>query len=325
MTRYASEQVRMKNVSTGHFPLWCWIVFGATALALLVLDLLLHRGSGSRKRAIIWSVIWVSAGLAFGGFVWMNFGSPAAQDYLAAYLIEESLSLDNLFVFLIIFQSLKIPANRQHEVLFWGILGAVIFRALFIFAGVRAIERWEWVSFIFGAVLLYAAFRAFRDDPAKRHENKLVAWLEQHLPVTQEPQGRKFIARQNGRRVATPLLIALIGIELSDIMFAIDSVPAVFSVSRTRFIIYSSNIFAILELRALYLVLAQTIARFKYLHYGLAGVLSFTGIKLIIERWVHIPSLLSIAVIGLIIGAAVWASLHAQSAQRTQSAPQHSP
>jgi len=308
----------MKSTSTAHVSIWWWAVFSAVALTFLLLDLLLHskEKEDSRKRAILWSCVWIAVGLLFGLFVWLNFSPQAAHDYLAAYLIEKSLSLDNLFVFLIIFQTLKIPENHQHKVLFWGIFGAVIFRGLFIFAGVSALERWEWISYIFSALLLYSAYRAFREDPAKQGENKLIGWLEKHLPVTQEPQERQFIVRQQNQFLATPMLIALIGIELSDIMFAIDSVPAAFSVSRSRFIIYTSNVFAILGLRALYVVLARSLTRFKYLHYGLAGVLGFTGVKLMIDQWFHLPPLLSIVLIVSMIGAAVWASLRVRGKKK---------
>jgi tellurite resistance protein TerC len=242
-------------------------------------------------------------------FVWFAFGGRAAEEYLTAYLIEKSLSLDNLFVFLIIFQTLKIPEGKQHKVLFWGIFGAAVFRGLFISIGVRAIQRWDWISYIFGAILLYSAVRIFRKDPSKQRESRLVAWLEQHLPVTQKLQGDSFISRKEGQRAATPLLLALIAVELSDIMFAIDSVPAAFSVSRAPFILYSSNIFAILGLRSLYVVLTHVLARFRYLHYGLAGVLGLAGVKLMIGQWIDIPPLVSVGLIGLMIGAAVWASL----------------
>lgn len=300
------------------FPLWGWIAFGALVLLLLMVDLLAHRGdrAKSHKSAITWSILWVGAGLLFNVFVWVAFGGQAAQEYLAAYLIEKSLSLDNVFVFLVIFQSLKIPQKYQRTVLLWGIFGALVFRGIFILIGAVALERYSWISYVFGAILLFAAYRAFREDPAKQEENKAVTWLSRHLPVTKVLQGEKFIIKENGRRVATPLLIALIGIELTDILFAIDSVPAAFSVSLDPFIVYSSNVFAILGLRALYIALAHTIAELKYLHYGLAGVLAFAGVKLIVDKWVHISPLVSVGLIVLIFGAAVWASLRERRKRR---------
>lgn len=299
------------NTPLDQFPLWGWVAFGALVLVLLMVDLFAHRGdrAQSRKSAIAWSILWIGAGLLFNVFVWVVLGAQAAQEYLAAYLIEKSLSLDNVFVFLVIFQSLKIPQKYQRTVLSWGILGAVVFRGIFIAIGAVALERYSWISYIFGAILLFGAYRAFREDPSKQEENQIVEWLSQHLPVTGVIQGKKFISRMNGQRVATPLLIALIGIELTDILFAIDSVPAAFSVSNDPFIVYSSNVFAILGLRALYIALAHAIAELRYLHYGLAGVLGFAGLKLIIDTWVHIPPLVSVAVIVSIIAIAVWASL----------------
>jgi tellurite resistance protein TerC len=301
----------MRGSAVDHIPAWGWLAFGILVLLLLAIDLLAHRGqrASSRRNAILWSIIWVAAGLLVNVFVWVVFGGQAAYQYLAAYLIEKSLSLDNLFVFLVVFQSLDIPPQHQHRVLFWGIFGALVFRGLFIFIGTAALERWEWISYIFGAILFYAAYRTFREDPAKQEENTTVAWLSKHLPLTEDVHGKEFIARQDGRRVATPLLVALIAIELTDIMFAIDSVPAAFSVSRSPFIVYSSNVFAILGLRALYVVLAHAIAELKYLHYGLAGVLGFAGVKLIIDQWVHVSPLISVGIIVAVLGTAVWASL----------------
>lgn len=297
------------------FPLWGWGVFGAVVLALLLSDLFAHRGGReeSRQSAIVWACIWISAGLLFNVFVWIAFDGQAAQEYLAAYLIEESLSLDNLFVFLVVFETLQVPEENQHRVLFWGIFGAAIFRGLFILVGVEVLARWHWVSFVLGATLLYAAVRVFRKDPTRRRDSRLLGWLDRHLPVTREIQGNRFIGREGGRHVATPLLLALITIELTDIAFAMDSVPAALSVSRSPFIIYTSNIFAVLGLRSLYVLLAKTIEGLRYLHYGLAGVLALAGLKLIAARWVHLSPLLSVGLIGLIIGAAVWASLRARN------------
>lgn len=292
-------------------PAWVWVVFGVVLVVLLALDLFVHRGERgtTKKSAIHWTVIWIVAGLAFGGLVWWQLGGAAAGDYLAAYLIEKSLSLDNLFVFLIIFANLGIPKEHQHTVLTWGVLGALGFRALFIFVGTEALQHYDWVVYVFGGILVLAAIRTFREHPLEVTENKAVRWLSRHLPVTHEVHGNDFFVRLNGRRVVTPLLIALIAIELTDIVFAIDSVPAAFSVTREPFIVYSSNAFAILGLRALYLVLAHTIAHLKYLHYGLGAVLLFAAAKLIGEEWVHVPAWLSILIIAVLISVAWIASV----------------
>ena len=293
-------------------PGWGWIAFTILVFVLLGLDLFAHRGrhGQSRRAAYLWSGIWIAAGLLFAVFVWVVLGRRAGNEYLAAYLIEKSLSLDNLFVFLIIFRTLNIPNEYQHNVLYWGIFGALVLRAVFIFLGIAAIERFNWITYGFAAILLFAAWHAFREDPTEEKENRAVRWLSQHLPVSQGIHGHKFIVRENGRLVATPLIIALIGLELTDIVFAIDSVPAALSVSRNRFVVYSSNVFAILGLRALYSALAHSLGGLRYLHYGLAGVLAFAAIKMILDNWVHIHPLVAVAITAALIAAAVWASLH---------------
>lgn len=301
-----------------------WIVLSATLLVLLAIDLLAHRGDrpDSKKSAIFWSVVWVGAGLAFGGYVLAVAGGRAAQEYIAAYLIEKSLSVDNLFVFLLVFQSLRIPKQHHKTVLSWGIFGALVFRLAFIFLGVAAMERFAWVPYVFGAILLYAAYKAFRQNPAEHEESKLVGFLEKHLPFTNQVNDGRFFVRADGRWLATPLLIAIFAVELTDLAFAIDSVPAALSVSQDRLIVYSSNAFAILGLRALYIVLSETLSSMKYLHYGLAGVLGFAAFKLLLAEWIHLPPMLSIGIIVATIGAAVWASLRAKA---TGKAPLDTP
>jgi tellurite resistance protein TerC len=289
---------------------WLWVIFGVTVVILLALDLFLHRGGKgtSKKGAYIWSVIWVATGLLFTAVVYLVMGQQRAEEYVAAYLMEKSLSLDNLFVFLVIFRSLSIPQQHQHKVLFWGIIGALVFRAIFIFAGIAAIERFAWLSIVFGLLLLYTAYRAAREDPAGKTESGVVLWLEKFLPVTPDASEGQWLLEKEGKKYLTPMLLALLAVEFTDIMFAIDSVPAVFAVSRDPFIVYSSNIFAILGLRALYTALEHDLSRFPYLHYGLAGVLGFAGFKLIFENWLHIPPLLSVAIIIAIIAASIVAS-----------------
>ncbi len=299
-------------------PTWLWVTFGATLALLLTIDLFAHRGERgeSPRGALGWTVIWIAAGLSFGGLVWAGLGTDAVHDYLAAYAIEKALSVDNLFVFLIIFSGLNIPTNQQRHVLLWGILGALVFRAVAIFAGAAALERWDWVTFVFGALLAFAAVRTFLEDPTEDRDSSLVSWLSRHLPITHTTDGGRFITRENGRRVATPLLIALISIELTDILFAIDSVPAAFSVTRHEFVIYSSNAFAVLGLRALYIVLAGSLARLTYLHYGLAAVLGFTAAKIVLDRWLHIAAWLSLCIVVAIIAISIVWSLRAERAER---------
>jgi tellurite resistance protein TerC len=302
-------------------PVTGWIAFGALVLGLLAVDLLAHRKKPgeSKRSAILWSLGWISLGLGFSLFVWRAYGTRAAHEYLGAWLIEKSLSLDNLFVFLIIFRSLTIPEDEQRRVLFWGIFGALLFRALFIFAGVEALAHWHAVVYVFGAILLVTAVRVAIEDPSRQRESSVVRWLSRRLPLSPAVNGPHFFALHHGRRVATPLLVALISIELTDIAFAVDSVPAALSVSQEPFIVYTSNVFAILGLRALYIALAHVISELRYLHYGLAAVLAFAGLKMIIpDAWFHVPPLASVAVIIVSIGVSVAASLRARSRQRRQ-------
>ncbi len=298
-----------------YIPPWGWWVFGAVVCVMLVIDLVAHQGEEDarkrQKKAGIWTAVWITLGLAFTGFVWQVIGGFEAQQYLAAYLLEKSLSLDNLFVFYIIFHGLGVPEKHHHKVLFWGILGALFFRAIFIFAGVALVEEYAWVMYVFGAILLYAAYRTYLEDPTAEEESKLVNWLAERLPLSKHPHEGQFFAIENGRRVATSLFVALVAIELTDILFAIDSVAAALSVTQDEFILYSANIFAILGLRSLYLFLESTVRDFRYLHYGLSAVLAFAALKLILHDVVHIPPLLSVAIIVVIISAAIWTSLRA--------------
>jgi tellurite resistance protein TerC len=296
-----------------HFeiPAWGWIAFGAVVVVLLAIDHIAHRGerAKSRKVALVWSIIWIAAGLGFNVFVWFALGAQAASEYLATYVIEKALSTDNMFLFLIVFKSLSIPLEHQHKALFWGIVGAVMFRGLLIFLGAAALQRWEWVTYIFGVIILYAAYRAFRQEPAREKKSKLVEKFSQRLPITEKTDGGKFFTREEGRLAATPLFFALVAIELADIMMAVDSVAVAFSMSRNDFVIYTSNVFAILGLRALYLLLANTIGQMRYLRYGLAVVLAFAGFKLLADPIVHIAPLVSVAFTIIVIGSTVALSL----------------
>lgn len=315
-------------METIQVPIIGWIAFGVLVLGLLCVDLLAHRKKHgeSKRSAIAWSAGWIALGLSFSVFVWKMFGAQAAHEYLGAWLIEKSLSLDNLFVFLVIFRSLSVPEDEQRRVLFWGIFGALLFRALFIFAGVEALEHWHAVVYVFGAILLVTAIRVAFEDPARQRENSVVRWLSHRLPISASVDGPHFFTKQMGRRVATPLLVALIAIELTDIAFAVDSVPAALAVSQKPFIVYTSNVFAILGLRALYIALAHVISELRYLHYGLAAVLAFAGLKMIVpDRWVHVPPLASALVILVCIGAAVAASLWSRARRRKHEQKPRSP
>lgn len=290
-----------------------WAVFGAIVVVMLVVDMLAHRGdkAESQKSAAVWTCIWIALGLAFTGFVWWELGAQQGKEYIAVYALEKSLSLDNLFVFYVIFHSLNIPNKYHHKVLYWGIIGALVFRFIFIFAGAAAVQTFDWITYVFGGILLIAAWRTYREDPTEEEESAIMDWLDENLPFSDEVHGGKFFAKENGERVATVLFAALIAIELSDILFAIDSVAAALSVTQNEFVIYSANIFAILGLRSLYLFLESTIKEFRYLHYGLAAVLAFAAFKLVAKGLVHVPPLLSVGIIVVIIAISIWASIRA--------------
>jgi tellurite resistance protein TerC len=295
------------------FPLWAWFVFGAALLACVAIDLILHRGARQRSRAaaITWTGLWIGVGLGFTFVIWGVLGGQRAWEYVTAYLVEKSLSLDNLFVFLVIFRTLGIPHENQRSVLSWGILGALVFRLGFVLLGIAALERYEWVLYVFAALLAWAAVRMVREDVTKQKESRAASWLKRHLPVTQEVQGTSFLVRSHGRWFATPLFVALIAVELTDIVFAIDSVPAALAISPSRFVVYSSNALAVLGLRSLFVLLEGLISKLKYLHYGLAAVLFFSAVKLASARWVEISPIASIAIILGCIGATIWPSVRA--------------
>lgn len=295
-------------------PTWAWAVFAVVVIVNLAIDLLLHRGNhtGGRRQAVIWSLVWIGVSLLFAAFVGVEFGSHVAQEFLTAWLVEKSLSVDNLFVFLVIFGRTKIPRSEQHRVLFWGILGAFGTRALFIAAGSAILSRFEVATYVLGAFLVYTGIKTFRSHPndEEEKESRILAWLKQRLPFTEDMSQRRFIVRETTpegvvRRVATPLLLALVAIEVSDILFAVDSIPAVFAISSDPFIVFSSNVFAILGLRALYLVLADFVAELEYLHYGLGTLLVFIGAKMLASHYAHLPHWASLLVTVLILAGAI--------------------
>lgn len=309
------------NESGETFPLWAWFLFGAGLVACIAVDLILHRGDRlkSRAAAITWTALWVGVGLGFAFVVWGVLGGHRAWEYVTAYLVEKSLSIDNLFVFLVIFRTLDIPHDNQRAVLSWGVLGALGFRLAFVLVGVTALEHFTWLLYVFAAVLAWAAVRMLLEDVRKKKQSKAARWLERRLPVTREVHGNVFFARRNGRRVATPLLVALIAIELTDVVFAVDSVPAALAISTNRFVVYSSNALAILGLRSLFVLLEDLIGQLKFLHYGLAAVLAFSAIKLAMARWFEIPPVVSISIIIGCIAFALGPSLRAMRYLRREA------
>jgi tellurite resistance protein TerC len=302
---------RISVVDVLEVPFWSWLVFGGIVLASLAIDLVAHRGGRgtSRRSAIVWSVVWIVVALAFGVGVAVMFGRGAGEDFITAYLIEKSLSVDNLFVFLVVFSRLGIPEAEQHRVLFWGILGALVARAIFVATGTAVLLRWHEVVYALGAFLIYTGWKTARAHPEAEAGGKLLAWVRRRVPLTGNMHAHRFITVENGRRVGTPLLVALIVIEITDVLFAVDSVPAVFAVSQDPFIVYTSNVFAILGLRALYLVLAGMLRDLEYLHYGLAAILILAGTKMIISDHVHVPHAVSLGAIVVILAASIVPSL----------------
>ena len=303
-------------------PTWAWVVFAVVVVASLTIDLVVHRnGHGNgRRAAIVWSCVWVGISLLFAGFIWFELGGGVAQVFLTAWLVEKSLSVDNLFVFLVIFGRLKIPRSHQHGVLFWGIVGAFVTRALFIAAGSAVLSRWHFATYVLGAFLVFTGLKTLRSHPEQDgKESRILGYLQRHLPFTNKMDGGAFTLVENGKRVATPLLLALIAIEVTDIMFAVDSIPAVFAISKDPFIVFSSNVFAILGLRALYLVLADVVADLKYLHYGLGALLIFVGAKMVASGYIQLPHWASLTITVAILAAAIIPSIAARRRKKRRT------
>lgn len=299
-------------------PGWAWIALVAGIAVLLFADLLIvHRKPHaiSMKEASIESAVWITIGLAFTLVILNWQDGQAAGEYLAGYLIEKSLSIDNVFVWAVILNYFAVPAAYQYRVLFWGIFGALVFRAIFIFAGVALIENFDWVLYVFGAFLIFTAFKIARHDNAEIHpeDNPVLKVFRRLIPSTTEYDGQKMFTRRSRKLLATPLFAVLVLIESTDIVFAVDSVPAILAISREPFIVFSSNAFAILGLRALYFVLAGMAGRFRYLNLGLGLVLGFVGLKMLIAEWFHFPIWISLGVIALILTVTIVASLRADS------------
>jgi tellurite resistance protein TerC len=293
--------------------LWVWGAFLTAIAALLAIDLfVVHRDAHevSLREAARWSAIWVSLGLAFCAVIWWWMGPEAAGSYLAGYLIEKSLSVDNVVVFALIFASFSLPARYQHRVLFWGVLGAIAFRAIFILAGVAFLEAFHWAFYLFGAFLIVTGFRiSSHRSVADPGRNPVLRAFRRVVPITEEPVGQRLVVRRSGRWMATPLLAVVVVIETTDIVFAADSIPAVFAVTRDPFLVFTSNVFAILGLRAMYFLLAGVMDRFRYLRLGLAVVLVFVGAKMVASDLVSVPIWLSLGVIAATIGASIALSL----------------
>jgi len=286
-----------------------WFFFVGVVASLLLIDLLVvHRKASimTTRRAAVESAVWISIGLLFSLYVLAAFGASSSGEYLSAYLIEKSLSIDNVFVWSVILTHYRVPEQFQHRVLFWGIFGALAMRFAFIFAGVAIIQKFDFTLVIFGAFLVYTGAQLFRgDDDFDPSQSKPMALFRRFVPSTEDLDGQKLITRRNSRRLATPLLAVLVLIEVTDVIFAVDSVPAVLAISHEQFIAFSSNAFAILGLRALYFVLADIRHRFEYLEQGIATILIFVGVKMALSLWFHIPTYVSLVVIAGVLAASV--------------------
>jgi tellurite resistance protein TerC len=291
-----------------------WGGFLAGVLVLLAIDLHVssRRGHGERFReAIGWSLFWIALSLGFGFWIWIAYGGEQGLEFFAGYLLEKSLSVDNLFVFVLLFQAFAIPAEHQHRVLFWGVLGALILRGILILAGVALVHRFHWLIAVFGAVLVYTAAKIalHRDDEERAPaDNLVVRMVRKSLPMTETIEGPEFFVRREGKRYATPLLLALVAAETADLVFALDSIPAVFAVTDDSFLVFSSNVCALLGLRALYFVVRGALMRLRYLKPGLAAILLFVGLKMLLYKWVFLPTGASLAIIAGILCVALLVS-----------------
>jgi tellurite resistance protein TerC len=298
-------------------PLWAWAALVGGIAVMLLFDLLVvHRTPHviSFKEAAIESAVWVSIGLSFIVVLLWWQGGQAGLEYLSGYLIEKSLSIDNVFVWAVVFSFFAVPPMYQFRVLFWGVFGALVMRAIFIFAGVALIEAFDWILYVFGAFLVYTGIKIARHAGGEMHpeNNPVLRIVRRVLPTTDEYDGQKLFTKQGLKRVATPLFVVLVLVEATDVVFAVDSVPAILAVSREPFIVFASNAFAILGLRSLYFLLAGMKDRFRYLNTGLGVIMGFVGVKMLITHWYHMPIWISLVVIASVLTISVWASLRAE-------------
>ena len=294
-----------------------WVEFNIFVLIAVGLDLFLFRRRPHKiglREALAWSGVWIGAAALFAFGIYHYYGAQPALEFSTGYVIEKSLSVDNLFVFLVLFRTFGVAPEFQHRVLAWGILGALIMRGLMIWAGAELIERFTWVMYVFGAFLIYAGVHMMFSSDAETHpeKNKLVKFIGTHLRMTKTFSGERFFVREQGQLFATPLFLVLLVVEVTDVTFAVDSIPAVFGITRDPFIVYTSNVFAILGLRTLYFLLAGVLDRLTYIKYGLAAVLAFVGAKMLAERWVHISVAGSLGIVMGILALATIVSLLAK-------------
>jgi len=294
---------------------WHYALFILFVLVMLAIDLgLFHRRAHavSRREALAWSIVWVVVSLLFNAYVWSWQGKQKALEFFTGYLVEKSLSLDNLFVFLMIFMYFGVPEKYQHRVLYWGILGALLMRGAMIAAGAALIARFDWVIYIFGGFLVYTGIKFARQSGVSVHpeKNPVLKWLRRLIPVTKDFHEQHFFVREGARWAATPLFVVLVLVETSDVLFAVDSIPAIFGITRDPFIVFTSNVFAILGLRAMYFLLANIMPMFRYLGFGLGIILAFVGVKMLLHDVLDIPVWISLVVVAVVLagslGYSVW-------------------
>jgi len=306
--------------------MWIWIIFIACILVFLALDLGVFNKENhviKSKEASIWTAIWVTVALSFSGVIYWLFANgmvanptgltpnTAVLKYITGYLIELSLSVDNVFVIAVIFASFKVPPIYQHRVLFWGILGAIVFRAIMIFFGVALITRFEWIIYVFGVFLLYTAFKMLKGEEEEFNPKKSFVFrqIKKIYPITGSIQGEDFFVKRMGIKAATPLFVALIVIELTDILFALDSIPAILAITADPFLVFSSNILAIMGLRSMYFLISRMLAKFRFINYSLVVILAFVGLKMLFSHYIHLPEWVSLTVISAALVGGVIASL----------------
>ena len=303
---------------------WHWIEFNLFVLIAVALDLgVFHRRAHAIRirEAAIWSFVWIALSVLFGLGILHRYGEQPALEFFTGYLIEKALSVDNLFIFLVIFRTFSVEESVQHRVLAWGILGALVMRGIMIAIGAALVSHFAWVLYIFGAFLLYAGGHMLLAKETEMHpeRNPLFLWARRWFRVTQDYRDHHFFVRQQGRRFATPLFLVLLVVEVTDITFALDSIPAIFGITRDAFIVYTSNVFAILGLRSLYFLLAGVLQYFRFLSVGLSLVLMFVGAKMLLEHWMHVPVHISLAIVGGILGIALAASWFAGPADKANA------
>ncbi|HSN85315.1 MAG TPA: TerC family protein [Thermoanaerobaculia bacterium] len=305
-------------------------LFLAFILGMLALDLgVFHRREhqvGPRE-ATIWTLVWIALSLAFNLWVYLQFGPTKGLEFFTGYVIEKALSIDNIFVFIVIFRYFSVRPEHQHRILFWGILGALVLRGIFIVAGTALLARFDWIILVFGAFLVYTGFKILRAHETEVHpeKNPILKLFRRFVPMTSDYHGKHFFVREGGRLLATPLLLVLVVVEATDVVFAVDSIPAIFGITHDPFIVFTSNIFAILGLRALYFLLAGLMHKFRYLSVGLGLVLVFIGVKMLIHGWVEIPIVVSLGVVAFLLGGSVLLSLLRPAPPEAVPDPLHEP